>query len=235
MWQCKTSEHYEFHYKKDSTAEKEIDKIIKLQEASFDHITKVLGTIPKEKLVYKLLESPEEVGKCYGDNEPCNGFTRMPNEIYAVYSSDLKCVGHHEDAHMISYMTLNRPNYNFIREGLAMFFDEKWLGISNDHWVKYYSDEGQLPGLEGLLDNLEFHKTGEMVTYPLSGAFTGFLIEKYGIEKYKNFYKAIKDHIIFEFKMHFSKSIKDLEKEFLSSLESLDYHDDTKYLIESLI
>lgn len=117
------SEHYVFHYVPGSIAEKDIEKIVMIQENCFKDICNLLNIYPTFKIQYFLLETPELVGKLYGDHDPCNGFANPPNEIYAVYNNKIKCVGYHEDAHIISYL-INRPHSIFLREGLAMYFDK---------------------------------------------------------------------------------------------------------------
>lgn len=119
------SEHYDFHYVIGSNAERDIKKIVMIQENCFEDICKFLNVYPTFKIQYFLLETPELVGEIYGDHDPCNGVANPPNEIYAVYNKKVKCIGYHEDAHIISYL-INRPYSNFIREGLAMYFDKTW-------------------------------------------------------------------------------------------------------------
>jgi len=63
-----------------------------------------------------------------------NRFANHPDEIYAVYNGEIKCIGYHEDANILSYTT-NRPKSNFIREGLAMYFDKFWWDKTNEEWV----------------------------------------------------------------------------------------------------
>lgn len=182
------SEHYLFHYGKDTAAERDIKKIVAEQEACFRHICTVLGVTPSFQLIYYLCDSPEEVGRIYGDNEPCNGFNAPPDTIYAVYNERIKCVGFHEDAHLISYV-MNRPDCPAVREGLAMFFDRKWWAIHNLDWTGYFLAEGRYLPIDRLLDRDFFFDHPCSVTYPIVGAFTEWLIDTYGMEKYLSFYR----------------------------------------------
>ena len=106
----------------------------------------MLNTRPVFKIEYFLCETPEDVGRIYGDNEPCNGFAAPPNKIYAVYNEKIQCIGFHEDAHIISY-TINRPDCPAIREELAMYFDRKWWGIQNLDWVGFFLKEKRMGAL----------------------------------------------------------------------------------------
>ena len=182
------TEHYIFSYIEDSLAAKDIHKIATEQENSFQEICQTLKVIPDFKIHYYLLNTPEEVGEAYGDNEPCSGFARMPNQIYAVYNDKIKCIGPHEDAHIISYI-INRPSPVFIREGLAMYFDKTWWGKANEIWVKEFIKDNKYIKIESLLNEEEFYKYSDAITYPIAGAFTHFLIDKLTIDNYLNLYR----------------------------------------------
>lgn len=187
MRRCET-ENYIFHFREGSTAERDIVKIARLQEACFAYITRILKTMPDFKIEYFLCETPEDVGRVYGDDEPCNGFTALPNKIYAVYNETVQCVGFHEDAHVISYL-INRPDSRAVREGVAMYFDRKWWGIENLDWTGYFIRTGRYIPVKDLLDDEVFSSADCAVTYPIAGAFTQWLISSYGIEKYLQFYR----------------------------------------------
>ena len=102
------SEHYIFNYGEDTKAERDIAEIAAYQEACFHYICSFLGVKPDFKIEYFLCDSPEEVGRIYGDNDPCNGFAAPPDKIYAVYNEQVQCIGFHEDAHIISFL-VKRP------------------------------------------------------------------------------------------------------------------------------
>ena len=181
------TEHYIFHYGAGSAAERNIEKIAALQEGCFSHICAVLGLTPDFKIEYFLCDSPEEVGRICGDDEPCNGFADLPNRIYAVYNDAVQCVGFHEDAHLISFVH-NRPICPAVTEGLAMYFDRKWWGIENLDWTGYYLKTGRYLPMDRLLDREFFFEHDCAFTYPIAGAFTDWLLTVYGRERYREMY-----------------------------------------------
>lgn len=160
-----TTTHYVFHYPKNSLAEKEMNEIAALQEGCYSFFSSFLQTDAKGKIHYHFFDTPEEVGRQYAitydnnNDEPCNGFA-LPemrskdgvNHIFAVYNNEVKCVGFHEDAHIISN-SLGRPVSQFIREGLAMFFDRYWWGIDNYSWTRWYVEQRKNPSVTELLEN----------------------------------------------------------------------------------
>ena len=238
-----STEHYVFHYRKNSLAEKEIDKIAAMQEGCYAFISGCLHADAKGKIHYRLFDTPQEVGKQYAiihgedDDEPCNGFA-LPDimskdgmdHVYAVYSETIKCVGFHEDAHIISY-SLCRPDSRFISEGLAMFFDRYWWGIDNYSWTRWYIEQGKNPSVADLIDNSKFREYDCELTYPLAGAFTGYLLERFGTEKYVEFYKRCADETARAFEQTFGRSVALFEKDFLGYMKMFALRQDIRELL----
>ncbi|HEY4544310.1 MAG TPA: hypothetical protein VIG40_06665 [Tissierellaceae bacterium] len=215
-----SSENYDFHFLRDSIAENDIEEIAELQENCYKEICSYLSIEPNIRIQYYLLDTPELVGEIYGDNEPCNGFASPPDSIYAVYNEEVKCIGPHEDAHILSY-TINRPKSAFIREGLAMFFDKLWWDKTNEDWVRSFLQENKYIDINQLLLDDVFFNYSDAITYPIAGAFTKFLLENYGINKYISLYRYTGDDFENKIKEVYKKEIDDLEKEFISSILSI--------------
>ena len=177
------SEHYVYYYRPNSFAARQIEQIKQFQEESYDKITHLLGVKPAFFIRYVLCESSEEVGRVYGDNEPCNGFADLPDTVFAVYTENVRCIGPHEDTHLIAAL-IGRPSSVFVREGIAMYMDEAWWGRANTLWVKEFIGSGKYISVGDLLDNEAFWNLPDEITYPIAGAFTLWLIETIGMEAY---------------------------------------------------
>ena len=238
-----TTEHYVFHYSKNSTAELEINEIAALQEGCYSFISSCLHTNAKGKIHYHFFDTSEEVGSQYAiahdnnDNEPCNGFALSEtyskdglNHIFAVYNDKVKCVGFHEDAHIISY-SLGRPSSQFVREGLAMFFDRYWWGIDNYSWTRWYVEQQKNPSLTALLDNSKFSEYSDALTYPIAGAFTGYLIERFGTEKYVEFYRCSAEKEAQAFEQIFGAQISLLENDFIAYIKMFNVREEIGKLL----
>ena len=187
-----TSDHYVFHFQPESLAEKDILLIAQEQELCFSKICSTLQIPYAKKIHYYFTESPLEIGRVFWeDGTPCNGVAlcgRRESKIYAVYNEAVKCIGSHEDTHLISF-AINYPESDFIVEGLAMFMDGLWWGVANEEWAAYYKHTYPELSVHSLLDNDTFSKHGCQITYPIAGAFTRYLIDTYGIAQYLNLYK----------------------------------------------
>lgn len=231
-WSKAESNNYIFNYHKGSIAERNMEKIIELQETCRDFICSCLNVKMKGKINYYLCESSSEVGELYGDNEPCNGFAREPNEIYAVYNEKVKCIGFHEDAHIISY-NISTPPQTFIREGLAMFFDKVSLRIPNYSWVKFFIDNKLYVNVEDLIIDENFYKYSDLITYPIAGEFVEYLILNYGIEKFRLFYSSLKEDFETIFFNVFNISLVDANKKFVRYINSIGSNDDITNMIKS--
>ena len=152
--------------------------------------------------------------------------------MYAVYNEDIKCVGFHEDAHIISYNTLGIPNIAFLREGLAMFFDKGYLGIDNHSWVRYFISKNRYISLKELIVNEHFYKISHFITYTIAGAFVDYLICTFGVDNFKQFYMNVTDNFEECFKEAFKISLKDFEEDFKRYVKVLSRNKDIEKLIE---
>lgn len=185
---CYKTPHYDFFCKPDSFALKDITSIAKHQEECYNLITSELNIFPDFRLEYWFADTSQELGILYGDGEPCNGFVKQPNKIFAVYNNDIKCIGMHEDTHIISFC-VKKPTSAFISEGLAMYFDKQWQGKTNKLICREMLNLGTLPDALPLFDNEKFFALKEEITYPLAGAFTKFLVQRLSMKVFlKNIY-----------------------------------------------
>lgn len=233
-WIIKESNHYIFHYQKNSFASQMIEEVIETQENCFNYICKALNIDFDIKINYYFYNTPEEVGNAYGDNEPCNAFARKPNEIFAVINKNTQCIGYHEDTHIISY-SIAIPPQVFIREGLAMYFDKYHLGFSNLIWVSYFIKKNRYINISRLIINDEFYQYNWSITYPIAGAFTEYLIVTYGIEKYKDLYKKLDTNLKDCFYKIYLKNLNELECDFINYINSFNISNKVFKLMENLI
>jgi hypothetical protein len=224
MWKKKKSSHYIFTYHKDSFVEKDIAEIIEIQESCYEYICEVLKVKMNRTIHYFLCELPEEVGRMYGDDESVNGIIKMPDKIYAVYNEKVKCIGFHEDVHLIAYNTLGKPKQSFLREGLAMFFDKVWWRIPNEAWVQVYINTGLYPKLSTLTEYEEFHRYKDIITYPIAGVFVDYLISIFGIEKFKVFFKTVDENFDKCFLRTFGISLKNFEDKLTKYVKIIEYN-----------
>ncbi len=213
------TEHYHFFFKENSRAEADILQIAEAQEAVYERITGILGVQFPMKIHYYLCQSPDEVGERYGDNEPCNGFARYPNEVFAVYNEKIKCIGAHEDTHLISNQ-INHPQCAFLREGLAMKADGVWWGIPNILWCNFFLENRLYVSVGKLFEDDAFYSYGDEITYPIAGAFVEWFIQTYSQETFLQLYKQ-KENYVKCLEESVGESIDIVEKRFVRYIQSI--------------
>ena len=215
------TEHYAFHYKPGSFAEKDIRSIAKEQERCFDRIVALLNIPYCDTIQYVLTDSPEENGRIieelFGEYAPGNGFAIGPNNVFAVYNEQVRCVGAHEDTHLISYAYCD-PSCELLHEGLAVYMDGEWWGKPNAEWVKAFLSNGSYRSVFALAEDETFRNTPCEISYPIAGAFTAFLIERLGAADYlEQIYKP-KALLAEKIQQIFRQTPEEVEKDFIARI-----------------
>ena len=215
-WREKTSEHYIFSFLSNSVAEKEIEDIIREQEKWYSLIIKKLKIKNNRKIHYYLYPSrtlkeklTEDVGNAYANWDDFS--------VHTIYSKNLKVIGPHEDTHLLTLSW--GTSIELFQEGLAEYLHPLWHSKSHNYWVKKYKEENKFE-FEKLFDNNYFYSLNPNISYPIAGSFTKFLIDKYGLEKFKESYSSLskeknnKENIeIFE--NIYQKPIREIESDWI--------------------
>lgn len=226
-WLIKKSSRYIFHYLKNSLAEKNINKIIKIKERHYSRILLFLKTKNYPKIRYYLYPSLREKKKLMGNNSLGNAIweelklidNRVKTkkfEIHVLYDGKIKFIGEHEDTHLLS-LPFGLSIYLF-NEGLSQFMEGSLFGKDIDILSKRLMKKNKLYPLKWLINNKNWERVKEEIVYPQAGSFIKYLINTHGLEKFKKVYKKlsrnkkVKENIkIIE--SSYSKSIKELEKD----------------------
>ena len=212
-WNCRETEHYLLYCRPESLAEEHLEEIGDWQEKCYTRISKALGVTMDKKIRLYLCTSREEVEKETGC-PPCNGMCLDYDLIFAVYNQETQCLGPHEDAHLLSFQ-IAVPESVFLREGLAMYFDKAYHGKENRAYAAEWVKENTGVNVFSYLDNDQFYSLPEEVSYPLAGALTEWLIDRYGMESYKEFFRTNGD-----VQIAFEQKAEDLSAAFVSEMEN---------------
>ena len=187
-WKLYRSKHYIFHYFENSLAEKEIESIAKNQETCYKQIADFLDIRSDITITYYFYPDRKIKDDLTGNDG--NGHTVWKkHQIHALYNNNVKCIGSHEDTHILS-LPYGR-SVKLFREGMAEYLSKKWHGKLHDYWVKTFYQKKNLPVLEKIVDDRLWDEIDDMITYPIAGSFTKYLINKIGKEKYLKLYKKI--------------------------------------------
>lgn len=232
IWLLKISPHYNFYYKSSTLADRDIDSIVKLQESCYREITETLRIRIKNRITYYLCQTKKEVSEKAELDYECNEVTVLDDlenpVIYAVYNEDIKCIGAHEDTHAI-VSQYAQPNSCAVVEGLATCFDKQWKGVSNELCTFLYLEDGKYVSIADMIEDDDFFMELDIdVSYPLMGAFTRYLIEKYGADLYMELYN-LQSSWDEAFVNLYGQSLRDVEEGFKETIQ------DTEYSLEELV
>ena len=193
-WEIRDSAHYRFHYFKDSLAEKEIEKIVETQERAYRQILAFLE-LPSvdKKISYYLYPDAHTKEKLMGTpwfaQSIYNDFA-----IHALYSEKDRVIGPHEDTHLLS-LPLGL-SIGFLQEGIAeRMVGHDWYGNNFTDVVKEaLNEEGFIVTADLLTSHDAWIATSDDFArqyYALAAAFSEYLINNFGKEKYLLLYKTL--------------------------------------------
>lgn len=199
-WLIKENQHYIFHFLEDSLVKNEINEITQIQEEAYDRIIKTLGLRNRIKISYYLYPSKKIKEELMGSSDYGNAIWQeiirknncwqaRKHEVHCIYNNKDKVIGAHEDTHLLT-LPWGVAIY-FFCEGLAEFMSDNWHGKDIDIWTRDYLRKGCLYSIRFLFDNKNWDRIDDMIVYPQAGSFIRFLIEEYGLEKFKEAYKDL--------------------------------------------
>lgn len=178
------TENFIFHFSSGANVETQ------RQEAFHDWAISQLGiTLPKKIDFYKY---NDRVHMKAITGKETNGWADPTNfAIHTIWSWD-----NHECVHCYTSL-IGRPS-DFLNEGIAVSmstdpfngdYEAKWQNSTVHFWAKKYKNEGTLLPLDTILETNNFRSYDSGITYPESGSFVRFLIDKYGIDRLKSFFQ----------------------------------------------
>ena len=210
-WQETETLHYRLFYHPGSYAGAHIHEISEWQENCYARISGELGVEMDRKIRIYMCESWEEIAEETGC-PPTNGMTLDYDLIFAVVNGENQCLGPHEDAHLLSFR-IAVPESVFLREGIAMYFDGAYHGKKNSQAAKEWIPENRQCDILHFLNNDRFYELPEDISYPLAGAFTEWIIRKYGMERWQEFFRNSGDPLTLS-----GKTAMELSEEFIHDI-----------------
>ncbi len=195
IWKVFETKHYVFHYAKNSLAEKDLNYIAETQEEAYLNILTMLKIEDKfQKIKYYIYQSEDEKKRLMGDD----GFAQAiwhDNSIHIIYTENIKPLGEHEDTHLLTLSW--GVAVGFFQEGLAEYTSGCVWGKDkqpSELFVQKGLNSKKIPDFKNFFSHIFWTRNADKnieYYYPLAGTFTRFLINKFGLEKYKEFYMKI--------------------------------------------
>lgn len=199
------TQHFEIHYYKNSTAERELRSIAQTREKGYAQIVESLGLsgLPNDRKI--LLFFFEDMKTKYLDTGHIGmGFAGEfagGNAIGEVYNKKQRLDPHHEIAHMLMEPYGNPPAV--LNEGAAVYMSERlgapalrYLGGGDQTIyarVRDFKQKGEWISLKELLTYTNIGSQGSRtaLAYTEAGAFVKFLVETFGKDKFLEAFKKL--------------------------------------------
>ena len=193
-WGTRDSAHYRFHYFKNSLAEKEIEKIVEVQERAYQQIVAFLELPSVDgKISYYLYPDAETKEKLMGTpwfaQSIYNDFA-----VHTLYTEKDRVIGPHEDAHLLS-LPLGL-SIGFLQEGFAeRMVGHDWYGNDFADVVKEaFTNERFVISPDLLTSHDAWIATNDDLArqyYALAALFSEYLLNNFGKERYLLLYKTL--------------------------------------------
>lgn len=227
-WLKKETSHYVFCYLSDTDVERDIEKISQRQEKAFEKIIRTLNIAkPKEKVRYYIYPNQEI-------KEELTGVSGYAQSIYhdftvhVVYNKEIDQLGEHEDTHLLS-LPLGLA-IGFFQEGLAEYMagNRMWQGRDQIFWLKEALDKNIISNIESMMTQqawIDSPDEDAPYYYILAKSFVSFLIDNFGMKKFKEFYSRLdrlhtKDENIKIFEEVYGISVGEAEKNWKNNIRT---------------
>ena len=196
----RATKHFDIYCFKDSTAEKEIDKIAEQRDRGFDEICRFLGKDSDVRLRMILFE---DAATKYSHTGHTGAGWATGNMVVEIYNEKQKLDPYHETAHILMRPYGSPPA--LFNEGFATYISER-LGShalaamsggesSIYDRVRKLNAKGELIELEELLTYTEIgsRETNPPVAYPEAASFVKFLIDTHGKDRFLEAYRTLRN------------------------------------------
>lgn len=224
-WEVRENDLFVVYYRLGSLAEEQMEHILAQEIIAWEHILNSLQLSYSGRINIFIYNSAEDAG---WDSVGGRAYPRTET-IEAVYGPHGKSIGEpgvsaHEMAHVITHNRIGIPGTSFMSEGAAVAMDGVWYGGGNlkldlHAWVNEFSREERLPKLSTLIN--DFHDVSSRISYPVSGSFSLYLLNHYGVESYKRlFFEAFQRNFLSKFEEIYGMSLKRAEQDWIQYCRS---------------
>ena len=162
------------------------------QDAYYEWVIAALQIEPQGRLDYFKYRDRAHLGAVTGRNT--NGFAEPgTTRFHTIFPTD-----NHEGVHTLVILLIGHPPALF-NEGVAVahqtdpvrgLLRPRWNGTDLDELARTYDARGQLPALSALLTSPDFFRFDTNITYPCSGSFVRYLIDRYGLSVFKTYLRS---------------------------------------------
>jgi len=222
------TDNFIIYYYPGSPEAKDMDLISMDHEWRYKQIKETLKLNSDAKIKSYIYPDTETRKKLIGAGETTIA-NPVHNEIHLIYDSFPHPVLKHELVHVMSGEFGNdvlkiSPKIGLL-EGISVAVDWRGQKYNPHQWSKVMIELGIAPPV-GDITGFGFWYSPAEVSYTLMGSFSKYLIDTYGIEKYKSAYKTGSFS-------EYGKNVDELEQEWKEFLKTVETPPETKAIAEA--
>ncbi len=210
-WKTDESVHFYFTFIKNSLADYFWNSNKAYLENEYERYKELLGFSDAGKLSYFYCSCP--LNRMVWDSGALYTLNSAKNSIYTIYNHDHKDISHPGlNAYLFYYYWGYAPK--FMVEGAGGFY------TLNHFLAAKLKKQKKLYPLKSLIWAKDYNQKNRERAFWESASFIRFLIDNYGVEKFKNFYQEVQE-FNFEsvFHKYYNASLSDIESVWLKFIE----------------
>ncbi len=228
-----TTEHFEIIYPPDQEWSKEISIIGELHEYYYSQLISELKITENIKIRSYIFRDEDEKKGLTGA-----GRTQIAKPwLREIYLTPLLLTDarlKHEISHIVVGNLINSPLGLYgkfggiipnmaVIEGISVALEPETNILRLHQKAAILKQENKLPSFSGLFNVGKFYSRSGQISYSTSGSFIKFLIENYGIDKFKRLLKYE------DFEKIYNKNISQVEKEYSEFLKQTEVSPQERY------
>jgi hypothetical protein len=216
------TEHFRIFYSSSSFDDEEIHWVSLEHEFRYEQVSKVLGIRNHQKIDSYIYPDGETKQRFIGTGTT-NIAKPWRNEIHLTKDS-WQLTLKHELVHVLAgefgLPILNIHYYTGVVEGLAEAIDNDFGNRTLHEYAAAIIKFGIVKHPEELLSSTQFMMTTSSLSYVMMGSFCKFLIDRYGMLRFKELYRGKSPKLVY------GQTYAQLAQEWLHSLQRIDVPDE---------
>jgi len=222
------TENFVIHYPPSAYDTKEIELIAMDHEWRYKQLKEALSLDSTQKITSYIYPDIKTRKKLTGAGETTIA-NPIHNEIHLIYDSFPQPVLKHELVHVMAGEFGNNvlklsPKIGLL-EGIAVAVDWRGQRYTPHQWSKVMIEMGIAPEIQDIVGFGFWYSSAE-VSYTLMGSFSRYLIDNYGVEKFKSVYKTGNFSI-------YGKNVDELSKEWQEFIKTVQTPPETKSIAQA--
>jgi len=172
-----------------SIPQKKIQSIARELKKNQAHFKQLFQIDSLPVINYEIFLDGEQKGLTTGNTLPAHKNIRTQTAFIAI-SQDQNGIEYHPEISLFAQSVLGKTPFPLLEAGLPIYFSSQWQKKGYLYWFSQLAKTNNDFTVKKLLSEEGLAEPSSLVTQTVAGAFSHFLIEEQGIEKFKTIYQG---------------------------------------------